>query len=433
MSRLLRGIVSTTAGGGVALAAGLAAAPLLAQALGPGGRGELAAATAPLMLATGALTLGLPEAVTHFTARRSGIGRRAALAIFWILLAAGLAGTAAILVLAPALSAGDPGLALLVSLAGAAVAPSLSVGLLRGVAAGRHRWRLVGLEKASGALLRLGAIAALAAGGELTPLSATVVFAASPLAGGLVYLGLLGRSPARHTHPGPAASADLARYASALWPGLVVGIALSRADQLLIVPLSDTEQLGIYAVAVTIADAALVLNAAVRDVVFAAESARNDDARLQRAARLSTAATLLGAVALLAASAWSVPFLFGPGFAPAVPVTALLLLGVVLGNPGSVAGAGLNARGRPGLRSLSLVLALAANLVLLLLLVPALGAVGAALAKVAGNIVAGNTNLLWLRLFHGQRIRDYVGLRRGDLRTDVAAAAPRANVGAGGA
>ena len=51
-----------------------------------------------------------------------------------------------------------------------------------------------------------------------------------------------------------------------------------------------------------------------------------------------------------------------------VVVTLILIMAIVLGNPGSVAGAGLSARGRPGLRSLSLGIAAAANVVAIVVL-----------------------------------------------------------------
>jgi Na+-driven multidrug efflux pump len=53
----------------------------------------------------------------------------------------------------------------------------------------------------------------------------------------------------------------------------------------------------------------------------------------------------------------------------------------------------------------------------LALLVPPLGAVGAALATLAGNVVAGYANIVWLRISDGMPIRDFLGVRVADLRT----------------
>jgi O-antigen/teichoic acid export membrane protein len=111
---------------------------------------------------------------------------------------------------------------------------------------------------------------------------------------------------------------------------------------------------------------------------------------------------------------WGVPWLFGSEFSQAVPVLEILLLGVVVGNPGSIAGAGLSARGRPELRSWSLVIAVAVNIGLLVLLVPMFGAIGAAWATAVGNLIAGGLNIVWLRVFFGIPISTFLAPRVSD-------------------
>jgi O-antigen/teichoic acid export membrane protein len=200
------------------------------------------------------------------------------------------------------------------------------------------------------------------------------------------------------------------------WSGSLSGILVSRLDQALMVPLcSSTAQLGLYAVAVSISELPLVVNQAVRDVTFAAESQGPDADRLARATRLSTALTGAAAAAVGVLSVLFLTTLFGHDFAGAVVVTLVLLVAVVGGNPGSVAGMGLSARGRPGLRSLSLSLALVVDVVALVLLVPVLGAMGAALATLVANCTCAALNLYWLRRVFGLPVGSFLGLRRSDL------------------
>ena len=80
-----------------------------------------------------------------------------------------------------------------------AVIPTTLVLILRACAAGLGRWRLVAVEQALTAVLRLGGIAGLAVADRLTPLSAVVVIAATPVLGGLAYLPL--RNHHRRHHP----------------------------------------------------------------------------------------------------------------------------------------------------------------------------------------------------------------------------------------
>lgn len=400
--------------------AAFVASPLLAQTLGAAGRGTVSAATAPLTLMIGAATLGLPESVTYFVASGAGRSRRVLRrAVVWIAVA-GLAASLLIWSLAGYLAAGDHRLSTLIVLASAAIAPSLVVAVMRGFAAGRGRWGLVTADRILQSVGRLGALLVLLWAGDLTILSGTVVIAASSLAGAVAYLPLLlrhGHQPGRDQGPEPA----VLSYGMRNWSGSLSGVLVSRLDQALMVPLSSPFQLGLYAVSVGISELPLVFNSAVRDVTFASESGRPDAERLAVAARLSTAVTAVSAVGVgLLSAVFMVP-LFGPDFRSAVPVTLVLLVAVVGGNPGSVAGIGLSARGRPGLRSLSLTLALGLDLVLLLLLVPPLGAMGAALATLGANCSTAALNLVWLRRFYGLPIRDFLGLRRADLAIVAAA------------
>lgn len=411
---LARSVIVTTAGNVAPVVAGLITAPLLAQSLGVDGRGELAAATAPLLLAIAAITFGVPEAVTFHVARGVGRVRTVLVRALTILTIAGVGSTVVIGLLSSQLSAGDGDLANLIQLAALAVTPGLIVGGIRGYAAGRELWTLVAAERSLSAALRLASVAALSFAGLLTPVSATIAVAATTVSGGFVYLSLL-RNRSRGAPKTTNEKPRMLRFGIGLWMGTLAGVLLSRLDQLVMVPLSSTYVLGIYVVAVTISEVVLVFNKSVRDVVFSAESVENQPGRLSQASRISTFVTTLGAVAVGVLSVPVIPWLFGQEFAPAVPVTIVLLIGVALGNPGSVAGAGLSARGRPILRSISLIIAAAINVGLLFLFIPLWGAMGAAFATLCGNIIAGYTNIIWMRVFYGVPIVDFIGIRWADM------------------
>lgn len=390
-----RKVVLATLGNLGPPAAAFITAPVLAQSLGVFERGQVAAGTAPLMLAASAATLGLPEAVTFFVAR-GGPDRATKLAVkaIFVIGLAGLAATVAFVALAPLLAGGDGDVIQLIHLSLAMLLPSLSLLILRALSAGRGRWGLIAVERSIGSVARLIAVVTLAAGGNLTIVSATLAISVSMWIGIVAYVGLLrrGAGPAN-----PVRSRQLLGYGTRVWFGALAGVLLSRVDQLLIAPLSNPAELGVYVVAVAIAELVLVFNNAVRDVYFAEESRAPDMARIAQAARVSTIITFGLAVGTAAVSVWGIPLLFGDEFAAAIVPTWILLAAIVLGNPGSLAGAGLSAYGRPDLRSWSLLVALAANVAAVVLLVPALGAVGAAWATAVGNVIAAGLNLVWVR------------------------------------
>lgn len=417
MSSTPRAVAITTLGNLIAPLAALATQPILARGLGVAGRGELAAATAPLLFATVILTIGLPESLTYHLARgAAGIARLTRLSVGTLALV-GLAGSGAVALLAGPLSAGSPTLANLIRIAGIAIVPTLIIAALRGLAAGAQAWRLIAAERISNALLRLVAVVILFAAGVLTPMTATVVVAATSFLGGVLYLSMLrGIRDGESIAESDAERPRLFRFAGQVWLGAATGVMLSRLDQLLMTPLAGVEQLGYYAVAVSLSEVILVFNSAVRDVMFAVESRSPDPGRVARASRISTLLTLAGAAAIASICPWAIPFFFGSNFSAATPVTLVLLVGIVAGNPGSVAGAALSGRGRPGLRSASIAIAAAVNAVAVFALVPPLGAIGASIATLIGNVVAGNLNIVWLKAFFGMSVGDFYRLRRTDFR-----------------
>lgn len=411
-----RGIAVVTLGNLVPPLAALASQPLLAQNLGVVGRGELAAAVAPLQFASLILTFGIPESFTYFVARRvSGRSRSLRLGMLALGLV-GLAGSGLVAILAPVLSAGDEALARLISLASLALLPTLLVAGMRGIASGYQSWGRVALQRSLGAIVQLVGVVVLILVSALTVTSATVVLAVATFIGGLVYLFPDRRRLTSGGGDFPATDSPTPRsFAVQAWFGTVAGLALARLDQLLMTPLAGVYELGLYVVAVNVSEVILVFNLAVKDVIASVEAASPDPARVGRAARLSTLVTAVLGVILAAICPWAIPALFGEEFGASVPVAALLIAGIILSNPGSVAGAALSGRGKPGLRSAAAAIASLANLVAFILLVPAFGAMGAAWAAVLGRLVAALVSTWFMGSRSGVPMSDFYGLRIQDL------------------
>jgi len=414
-------VTTAVVGNVLPLVASFVTVPILAQSLGVVGRGEVGAATAPLLLMLNAATAGIPEAMTHCIAKRQMPLRR--LARNGILLLFGLGIVAAALTVAASsfIAGGEAELALLVELAALAIAPSLVVSGLRAIAAGLDAWGAITTERLLVALSRLGGIVGLLLIGHLDVVTATAVIAGSLVVGGLAYVPLLGRgmSPKRGSPAAtmftPSIVSALFVYGSRFWIGSAAGILLSRVDQMLMVPLSSTYQLGLYAVAVSVAELPLVINNAIRDVMFTAESQSADDRRLTAGARISNFLTAVAALGVALLSLLFFDALFGSEFLPALPLTMVLLLAVVLSNHGSIAGIGLSARGRPALRSAAESLGLVINVMLVLALVPLLGAMGAAIATVLGGMAAAIWNLSMLKRVYSVPWSAMLGVRRSDI------------------
>lgn len=396
----------------------LLSGPILAQALGVDGRGAVGAAVAPLGLAIALTTFGVPEAVTYVVAHRPRMVRAAARNGFGLIVLAGLLATAALMTARPWLTGGDVEILRLMAVSALAILPTVLLGVLRGIASGLRRWSQVATEKVLAAGLRLLVLIPLWLTGNLTPFTATVVLAVMPVMGALAYVTLPRRlPPAEPDEDGAVSSRSIVRYGSRLWVGTIATVLIARADQTLMTPLSSSAQLGLYVVAVNLSELPLVIHRAVRDVTFVTDARRSEDARLTSAARITTLISACAALVLGTSMLWWLPALFGEDFRPALGIAALLLVAVVISTPGSIAGAGLSARGRPGLRSVALVLSCLLNIGLLLVLVPRWGALGAAWTTLATLTTMTLLKQSFLHRVSGIRVRDFYGVRRSDLQT----------------
>lgn len=397
----------------------LVTAPILAHGLGVVDRGAVAAATAPLLLVTTAATFGIPQAATYAIARSPGSLRRATRMAMILMLAASIVATTSAILAARWLSGGNASTAHLIVVASLAITPSLLVAVLRGAASGLHLWRMVTIERLLSAVARLVIIVPLWLTGHLTPFTATLVISVGPLIGAIAYLSLASIHPVGEDTAVDATPRRLIGYGLRTWVGAVSGILLSRLDQTVMTPLSSEYQLGLYAVGSTIADIPLIINSAVRDVTFSADAAQTTNRRLGASARISSTASAALGLFTAVTMIWWLPLLFGSEFRAAIPCTALLIAAIVLGTPGSIAGAGLAARGRPGLRSTSLILSCVINVVALFLLVPRYGALGGAICTLIGCIISSNANIFFLKRLFGVPVREFYGFRREDWHTVV--------------
>ncbi len=122
--------------------------------------------------------------------------------------------------------------------------------------------------------------------------------------------------------------------------------------------------------------------------------------------------------AAMAIGAWPLVYvLYGVEYLPAVKALLVLLPSVTVLCGMAVLNSGLQARGRPIWNSVGAVVGFATNGVLGLMLIPAWGIMGAALASSVGHLAFGGV-LAWafLRIDGDLSVRDLVVPRRDDLR-----------------
>lgn len=370
-------------------AAGVLTQPILAQALGVDGRGQLAAALAPAALAVSVATLGLPEALTFYLAKHPSLTRRAMVSSVAVTAALGALCLLGTLVFLPFLSTGDAELGSYIMLAIALTVPALVIGVMRGAAAGRQLWSQIARERLVNTVLRVAAFVILLVLGHLTVMSAVLVSVLSPIVAGIVYWRLL--LPAPRAADEPALAGGIARallsFGSRTWLGAVASMLLARIGQILMAPLSSVGELGLYSVAGTISDLPLIVAIAIQGTLFGVNSKTNDAARLTATTRLALLVGFVGCTALGATVPLWIGLLFGREFTAATVPTLMLMFSAILCIPGLMAATAVSAWGRPGLRSLGLGITLVFNVSAFVLLVPPLGVIGACWTSIFSNVL----------------------------------------------
>jgi O-antigen/teichoic acid export membrane protein len=358
----------------VALAAAVVAGPITARALGAEGRGELAAIIAVLTIGPVLFDLGLGQWLARERARG---GRRSDLlgAALPIALCGSLAGVALAVPVSQLLGAGRPVVTTFLLIGMLLMPVSVLLHVLVGLAIGESRWRLYAATRVVGSVVPVLAIVALALAGWLTVASAAAAYLLGGLLGGLLLLQRVRGIGRLSFHRDRARGA--AGFGAKSWLSQVAGTANNRLDQALMAGLVSSRQLGLYAVAVTIASITHGLSLAVSSALFP-RIAEGDREIAARSCRMTTCFVLVVGGALAVASPAMIPFVFGGEFDDAVPMVIVLLVASVPLAASVVLAAALVAANEPGAAMRAELVALAVTIPALVLFVPGTGGLGAA-------------------------------------------------------
>lgn len=241
-------------------------------------------------------------------------------------------------------------------------------------------------------LLMMAVVAVIVAGGGLNSGRAMLLTSGAVIA---VTAGLAihARRIFSEMPTGQASFEHRRNWLSVSWPLFLMAIVqelLNQVDLILLGLLSNATQAAHFAASMRLASLVtfgLMAIGTVSGPLIASAYHRNDLSELARIAKLSARfSTIFAALmaALLVALGRPALSLFGPGFDAAYPVLLVLLVGGMINSMTGSVGYLLTMTGRERMASIILAAALAASLVSNLILIPRLGAVGAAVASTLG-------------------------------------------------
>lgn len=363
------------------VALSLAASVLTARALGPGGRGDyyFAVTFAGLLVQFG--HLGLASSNTYLVARDRSLLRGLVANSLWVSLAVGGGGGIVVALILLGLNV-FPDLPTSLFVFGVMlVFPSLFYLLGTNLLVGIGRIGAFNVVETLGNLLvlLLVAIAAAFALGVTGFLTAAVVgWTVSAVAVLLVLM----RWPLGRFAFDRALFATGFRYAAKAYLITLLGYLVLRSNVFLLQSAVGSVQVGYYSIAAQIADVLIIFPSTVAVVLFPdlIRSAATRWSSMLGSAAVVTAIIAAACAVMALVAAPFVEAIYGPAFGPAVPVLLLMLPGVVFLSATTIVSQFLGAVGMPR----ALVAVWAATLALVtslnLVLVPALGVAGAAVA-----------------------------------------------------
>lgn len=380
---------------GLVLLLAFVSGPILARALGPEGRGDLAAILLPVTLAPVVFSLGLGTFVIRETAR----GRSPAVLLGSIgPLLLGLGIIAALLgpAVAGLFAGGREDVHTYVLIGFLLMPVSLFILLLQDFAMGLERWSLVVMARVVAAVASTSAVVVLYVMGSLTVASTAIVMFTAGILSVLPTLPLL-RELGR-----PRFRRDVVResipFGLKAWVGGLGSVANVRLDQVLMIRLVEPRELGLYVVAFTVSGFFISPVIGALSSGMLPRFATGEAMLIARVLRTTVAGVaLVGAVIALAAPI-IIPVIFGSDFGDALPMTWLLLAASVPLAGVTVLSTALTSSGHPGFSAGAEVVTLLVTVPCLLLTLSTYGAIAAA----AVSIAAYGTGFAWL-LFGARR------------------------------
>ena len=392
---------SVTAGSNLFIAATAAIGGILsARLLGPTGRGELAAALVWSATLTVIGTLGLPQALTYFTASRPADVGDIFVTAMVILVAQSIFILAIGHFAVEILSHYQPLAVESIRLYLLSIPFSLLTTYLNTISQGLKRFRLfnaIRVASAAGYICSL-LLASIFEVHQAKEIVVLLLWSSIVVAIGGMAFFLLKVKP-RGNFRWQQARRLLGYGLRSYW-GSLSWMANGRLDQFVMSAFTNLNVLGQYAVAVSYASVLFPLSGAFAMILYprVAEGPKSDaHRRIAKALKLNLLFTGSGAILLGLLGPSLIPSLFGSNFTLSIYPAMILLLGTVFLGCNYVLSDGLRGMGHPLITSISETVGAVVTVLGLFILLPVLGIIGAAWVSVTSYAVVFLILMFWYR------------------------------------
>jgi O-antigen/teichoic acid export membrane protein len=398
LKRNIKLVFSTNA---LMLCSGVVTGLLSAWALGPTGRGDLMVVLMWPAIFSMVAQIGLPQSYRFWIARRPECASALfSNAIIFTLIMGLLTLALAELIIPHLIGDRSPDVLRLTRIYLLVIPVHLLTDLTRGLLEGARRFTWVGALRLILFGVQLASYILLWLSDRLTVASASYTMVASLAASMVVSLIAVWRELGPKWQPKLSELQTTLRYGIRDYPGILTEFVNWRLDLMMLVGMASSSAVGLYVVALRLADITTTLAGSVGDAllpeVAASENAEKATQVVTRSLRLTLCAHLLILAPLWIAAPYILRFAFGAGFVEVTNVLRLLMFASVIWSAGAIVISGLNGLGHPGLSAIARIAAAIVMVVALLSWLPSRGIQGAALSSIAGYSVMFLVALFWL-------------------------------------
>jgi O-antigen/teichoic acid export membrane protein len=374
----------------IGLATSFVVGVVAARTLGVAGKGALSVVMQTAGLLVVLLDFGITTSMIYLMSRGELRAGTAAANSTLLAVAVGVVATPIVYLLLVGRLAVMPGIPVLAVAAAVLLVPAsvLAAGL-GGVSLGLGDMVLPLRSAIASSVTALVILAGLALTGRADVGTVAAASAAGTAVGVMVFVVGL-RRRATPFRPDLRAAMAAVPFSAKVHLSNVAGFLLERQDILLLGWIAGARAVGLYAVGVSLAEFTWYVPSALGVAIMTRSAQTSEDSGVDYVARSTRAAIILMSVtvaATLLLAPLGIPFIYGRAFAPAVYSCFVLLPGIIVDGVTRILWSYQTVRGRVYWRQ-----ALGAtllNVVLVVLLVPRLGPVGAALASSAAYGAVG--------------------------------------------
>ncbi len=413
-SRLSRVVGLVTGGSIVVRTFGLVTGIVLARVLGPADRGRLALVVLVAGLAGSLGSMGLNAWLARRVAQE-GLGVAEARVIrLHLLLTLGVAGLVASIGLA--VRSVEPEMLLLaVALSWLTLASLVALGAVQGL----QRLRALAMADVAGTGVYMVLVLVAATSDSMT---LTLALAATAVGRLVMFVWalwpLVRERTTTKTDPGPRRNyyPVALRFGAPVAIGAALTVLVYRFDLAIVAVYLDAEAVGLYAVALSVAELFWLVPTATNTAILPRIAVSEDAVDTPVIVRITTLGLLLATAVFAAVGPWLIPAVFGTEYAGAYGPLVILAVGAIFASAWKLLVTDLLARGESQHRAVSALMALTVMVLADAVLIPTLELIGAAL----GSLLSYATACAYVAWRWGRRtgrgVVPLLGVRADDLR-----------------